>query len=600
MKKGIITSIFLMVLFLGLNIGLIAADINSHIEKINYSKIQTILETEDIDRIEVSRKKLTVRLYEDTTQKIYLSEIPSIDVFSEYINENIDFEKNDIEFNIVKKHTDRYEFATITLIFSGILSILTIAIVIYLVKKTRDFRRQMYSNNFDNTDEQKVEVKEIKIREVSFKDIAGIDKERKEIEEVISMIKEPKKYREIGAKIPKGILLSGEPGTGKTLIAKAMASEANLTFINCPASSLDHMYVGVGADKIREIFEFARENAPAIIFIDEIDAIAQKRYMSINNNSQAQTLNQLLTEMDGFVESDNIVVIAATNHIEVLDGAVTRPGRFDRIINIPLPNKKGRRDILGVHSKNKKFDENKDANLNELAKKTSGMSGADLANILNEAAIIAIDKKKDAISKEEIDEAFIKVILGISKEDAEISEKEKLLVAIHEAGHTITSRVLRPETEIIQVSIIPRGRAGGYNLYADNEENSLPTRSDMENDIIVSLGGRAAEDFYYNTISVGASADLESASKHAHAMVYKYAMGTKAQLVRLFGKEEYNDKLEEKMFPEMETILNDAYKKSTEIINKHSGLLVTLANILVKKSTLNSSELEELFSKHSI
>lgn len=568
------------------------------IEEISYSEARQKISSCEITTVDLSKSTQIAKLYSEDSEVIYEVEIPNIEVFSNYmetvIEEQIkasdkDKEITPIEFKIVEENS--LLAALLSLLVSIMPSLILIMLVFYFSKKL--FKK--LDTSLIGT--QKETIKPANIQQITFDEVAGIENELDEIKEVVKMLKEPEKFKEMGAILPKGVLLTGEPGTGKTLIAKAIANEAGVKFYSCAGSNFDNMYVGVGASKVRELFDEARKNAPSIIFLDEIDAIAQSRYTTRSHSEQ--TLNQLLTEMDGFDQTTNVIVIAATNHPEVLDSAIVRAGRFDKIINIPLPDKKARKEILEVHARNKKFADEKDKVLAELAKKTSGMSGADLENILNQAATIAVSAGASAIRKEDIDEAFIKVILGISKGDKEVSNREKYLVAIHEAGHAIAGRVSAKDREILQVSIVPRGTAGGYTLFADSEDN-LPTTEDLKARLITSLGGRAAEEFIFKTISTGASSDLQNATRIAHNMIYAYAMGTGVQMVRVYGHEDYNRKLEDKMFPDMESLMKEAYEKALEIMKDNEYLLRKLAIKLKEKSTLDSSELEELFSNFNV
>ena len=643
-------------------------------EAISYSEALEILNVsgeEAIDKVQINSVSKIVTFTEESTLTIYTASVPSMEAFLS------DYERSEVsktaEFLIAHAIDESSSIFSILII---VLVSLLIIFVLFLIRKVyaetkyiktetiameemqEDVEEMRGMMEGEENSSKKKDIEPVDTSKYSFKDVAGIDEELAEVKEVMDMIKNPYKYRLTGAKIPKGILFSGEPGTGKTLIAKAIAGEAGVKFYACTASSFDEMYVGVGASRVRNLFEVARKNAPAIIFIDEIDAVAKERFADHSHNEQ--TLNQLLAEMDGFNEDDNIILIAATNHLEILDSAITRPGRFDRIINIPLPDRKGREDILRVHAKNKLFmsEEEKERIIKTLAKKTSGMSGATLENILNEAAIICASKsvldigftsvseisdengdpivKKDdfieisncelseefkkmlndtfenseelrkyaredgfcVITEENIDEAFIKVILGISKHDKETPDKVKELTAYHEAGHAIIGRIKCHERKVIQVSIVPRGNAGGYTLFEDREEMHYTTKEDFYNNILVSLGGRAAEKYKYGTISVGASSDLKNANRTAHSMIYNYAMGNDSQLVRIHDENDYNTQLETKMFAFMEDIMSKAYKEAYDLLVVNSALLEELSKALIEKSTLNSEELEEIFKKY--
>ena len=600
-KKKLIIRGFICLLISIFAVSFFATIEANKIIEISYSEARSKLIGQEITSVELNKNTLVAKLYSQDSEITYKTKVPTADAFTQDINA---LEK--MEYKIVGN----------TWIKDGILIIVfIIALAIFafliiwaidtimdnlLTELTEDesIPKVDYSdgiNTVKSLPSNNVSESIVQSTGVTFKDVAGIDKEKAEVEEIVDMLKNPEKYKKQGAKIPRGVLFKGEPGTGKTLLARAIATEAQASFISCEASAFVNMYLGVGADKMRKVFATAKENAPAIIFIDEIDVIAQKRHSKFNSNHE-ETLNQFLTLMDGFNSSDNIIVIAATNIPEVLDKAIIRPGRFDRVIEIPLPDRKARREILEVHARNKIFIDNKDEILDDIAKKTRGYSGAELANILNEAAIMTATREKEGITKEEIEEAFIKTIFGISKEDKELSGKEKEWIAIHEAGHAVVSRIIRPNTEIIQVSIIPRGNAGGYNLFNDEEENIICTRKEMFDDIVVSLGGKAAEEIIFKEMSTGPSSDLRSASRMAHNMVYKYAMGETTKLVRLLEKEEYNDKLEERMLADVEKIVSEAYDKAKEIIIKNTYLVRRISEKLMEKPTLDSSELNEIFS----
>lgn len=562
-------------------------------EKISYSRAFDLLEERGkINKILLYPGVNTAKLCTVDGDVVYVARVSDMSIFIQTYNQMDISDVTELEVLYPEEEISVIEIVVKVLpaiLYSFVISFIFFSIIRAL--KRIDISKKLTGNQ---------EILCVDTSKYSFNDVAGIERERMEVEEVVNILKNPDQYRKTGAKIPKGILLSGEPGTGKTLIAKAIAGEAGVKFYECAGSNFENMYVGVGASKMRKLFSEARKNAPSIIFIDEIDAIAKDRYGK--NSYSEQTLNQLLTEMDGFNEIENVIIIAATNHIEVLDSAITRPGRFDRIINIPLPDCKGREEILEVHARNKKFKDilEKAEILQELAKKTSGMSGAFLENILNEAAINAVRSSREYIAREDIDEAFIKIVVGISKSDKEVSESQKRLVAVHESGHAIVSRIKRPEVEILQVSIIPRGSAGGYTLFSDKTENTIVSQDVLTNDIIVSLGGRAAEKVYFNSISVGASADLRKANSIAHKMVYSYAMGKDSQLVRINGENDYNQQLEVNMFSSMEEVVSDAYSEALNVMKENCDLLNELTNALIEKSTLSSSELEEIFSRFNV
>ena len=415
---------------------------------------------------------------------------------------------------------------------------------------------------------------------ITFDDVAGVDEEKEELEEIVEFLKNPKKYTDMGARIPKGVLLVGQPGTGKTLLAKAVAGEAGVPFFIISGSDFVEMFVGVGASRVRDLFEQAKKNAPCIIFIDEIDAVGRQRGAGLGggHDEREQTLNQLLVEMDGFSANEGVIVIAATNRPDVLDKALLRAGRFDRQIVVGAPDIKAREEILKVHARKKKLAD--DVDLSTIAKNTAGFVGADLENILNEAALLAARRDKTEIGMEEIEDAMVKVTMGPEKKSRVISDKEKKLVAFHEAGHAVVSKFLPTQDDVHQISIIPRGMAGGYTMYRPSEDKQFMSKSEMEEQIVSLLGGRVAEELVLGDISTGASNDIERASKIARSMVTKYGMSKRLGAITFgSGQEEVflgRDFAQQKNFSEetsglideeVKRIIDTAYQKTVDILN---------------------------------
>lgn len=438
---------------------------------------------------------------------------------------------------------------------------------------------------------------------VTFADVAGADEEKQELEEVVEFLRNPQKYAKLGAKVPKGVLLVGPPGTGKTLLAKAVAGEANVPFFSISGSDFVEMYVGVGASRVRDLFDTAKKSTNAIIFIDEIDAVGRHRGAGLGggHDEREQTLNQLLVEMDGFGNTDGIIVMAATNRPDILDPALLRPGRFDRQITVNYPDLKGREEILKVHAKNKPFE--KDVNLKTLAKSTAGFTGADLANLLNEAALLAARRGKNLIGMSELEDATIKVIVGPKKTSRVISEREKKITAFHEAGHAVITQLLKTQDDVHQISIIPSGRAGGYTLSLPQEDKMYMSKLEMEEEIISLLGGRVAEQLVIGDITTGASNDIERATKMARSMVTKYGMsenlgpvvyGTGHDEVFL-GKEfgstrDYSERIASDIDGEIRRIIGTAYKKAEEILGANRNKLDFTANYLIEHETMDGEQ----------
>ena len=442
--------------------------------------------------------------------------------------------------------------------------------------------------------------------QVTFKDVAGLKEEKEEVSELIDFLKDPKKFQKLGARIPKGVLLMGPPGTGKTLLAKAVAGEANVPFYFISGSDFVELFVGVGASRVRDMFQQAKRNAPCLIFIDEIDAVGRQRGTGLGggHDEREQTLNQLLTEMDGFGQNEGIIIIAATNRPDVLDPALLRPGRFDRQVTVNLPDVRGREEILGVHAKNKILAEG--ITLENLAKRTPGFSGADLENLLNEAALLAVRRNKDEIGMSEIDEATDRVLMGPAKISHKYSENDRKLVAYHEAGHAVIGIKLANASDVQKVTIIPRGSAGGYNMMVPSEEKLCSTKTDLLEEITGLLGGRTAEEVTFGEITTGAHNDFEKATKIARAMVTEYGMSDlgplqfEQQSGSVFLGRDYNkpqhfsNEVANEIDIAMRKIIDDCHKKATEIIKKNKDLLKLIAETLLEYETLTKEQIDYL------
>ena len=438
---------------------------------------------------------------------------------------------------------------------------------------------------------------------VTFKDVAGLKEEKEEVKELIDFLKSPKRFQKLGARIPKGVLLVGPPGTGKTLLARAVAGEANVPFYYISGSDFVELFVGVGASRVRDMFKQAKANAPCLIFIDEIDAVGRQRGTGIGggHDEREQTLNQLLTEMDGFGANEGIIIIAATNRADVLDPALLRPGRFDRQVTVNLPDVKGREEILEVHARNKILDKN--IKLRELAKRTPGFSGADLENLLNEAALLAVRRNKDLITLAELDEATDRVLMGPAKVSKKYTEKERNMVAHHEAGHAVIGIKLSSANIVQKVTIIPRSYAGGYAMMVPKEEKYTQTKTELLEQITGLLGGRVSEEINFGEISTGAHNDFEKATKIARAMVTEYGMSDlgpvqlEQQSESVFIGRDYNmtrnfsDTVAHEIDIEIRKIMDECYKKATKILKENIDLVHLIANALLEKETLSNEEI---------
>ena len=450
-------------------------------------------------------------------------------------------------------------------------------------------------------------------RKMTFKDVAGLSEEKDELEEIVDFLKNPKKYIEVGARIPKGVILEGPPGTGKTLLAKAIAGEAEVPFFTISGSDFVEMFVGVGASRVRDLFEEAKKNAPSIIFIDEIDAVARRRGtgMGGGHDEREQTLNQMLVEMDGFGANEGIIVMAATNRVDILDPAILRPGRFDRRIHVSRPDMKGRREILDVHAKNKPLGD--DVDLDNVAQTTAGFTGADLENLLNEAAIYAAKKDRKYIMQEDINRSFVKVGIGTEKKSKVISDKEKKITAYHEAGHAILFHVLPDVGPVHTVSIIPTGNgAAGYTMPLPEKDEMFNTKGKILQSIMVSLGGRIAEEMIFDDVTTGASQDIKQATSYAKSMITKFGMSDNLGLICYGDDDEevfigrdlahargYADSTAAKIDEEVKKVVDDCYVKAKDIINKNIEILHSCAKLLIEKEKITQAEFEALFEVES-
>jgi len=518
-------------------------------------------------------------------EKQKTAEIPNTQAFIEYLQEKI-ADGSDVEFI-------QNEQNTAVKLGKSIVSILPTLIMIALVVMI--FQMQGLGRK------GKVYDPSISTDKVTFDDVAGLSEEKGEMLEVIDFLKNPKKYKDMGAKVPKGVLLCGKPGTGKTLIAKAIAGEANVPFISMSGSEFVELFAGLGASRVRKLFERARKVSPCIIFIDEIDAIGSRRENAIGADSENnQTLNQLLVEMDGFGTDESIIIMAATNRPEMLDEALLRPGRFDRRITIGLPDLGEREEILNLHAKGKKMAD--DVDLKSVAEDTAGYSGAELANILNEAAIIATSRKHKAITMEDIEDAQKKVMVGLEKHNRVVSEKDKKLTAYHEAGHAVVSKYLPTQDTVKEISIIPRGVAGGYTMYRNNEDKWYVSKTEMEEKLVSLMGGRAAEKIAMDDISTGASNDIEVAMGIARDMITVYGMNEKIGPMSLnLGKDAYEQlqllgsNIENEIGSEVKAKLEEAYANAQEILKAHRDKLDAVAKVLLKKEKINEEEFNKIF-----
>ncbi len=568
--------------------------------KLKYYQVVEYFEKNQVTEYElnIGTGNLNFKLQDGTAAKYT---VPNVNLFVDDIHEGVvEYNKQNpdkqIEYNYVSGASTNY---LIQLIPTALMMIVLVIVGVMFVKRMNN-TISGENNRAMNFGKARVKFGKDEKRKTTFKEVAGADEEKEELQEIVEFLKDPKKFTELGARIPKGVLLVGPPGTGKTLLARAVAGEADVPFFSISGSDFVEMYVGVGASRVRDLFDQAKKSAPAIIFIDEIDAVGRHRGagMGGGHDEREQTLNQLLVEMDGFGNNEGIIIIAATNRPDILDPALLRPGRFDRQVTVGRPDLKGREEILHVHAKNKPLGP--DVDLKTIAHGTVGFTGADLENLLNEAALLAAKRNKKAITMVEIDEAIVKVEVGTEKKSHKYTEKEKKMTAYHEAGHAVVAFYLENSDPVYEISIIPRGMAGGYTLYRPDEDSSYMNKSEMLDRIVSLMGGRVAEKIIGGDISTGPSSDISHATDMARSMVTRYGMSENLGPI-VYGKDNdqvflgmdynhtknYSDSYAKAIDDEIKQIVLDCEKRCFDILTEHNDKLVLIGETLINKEKIN-------------
>ena len=579
--------------------------------KLKYYQVIEYFENNQVTEYElnIGTGNLNFKLQDGTAAKYT---VPNVNLFVDDIHEGVvEYNKQNpdktIEYNYISGASTNY---LIQLIPTALMMIVLVIVGIMFVKRMNN-TISGENNRAMNFGKARVKFGKDEKRKTTFKEVAGADEEKEELQEIVEFLKDPKKFTELGARIPKGVLLVGPPGTGKTLLARAVAGEADVPFFSISGSDFVEMYVGVGASRVRDLFDQAKKSAPAIIFIDEIDAVGRHRGagMGGGHDEREQTLNQLLVEMDGFGNNEGIIIIAATNRPDILDPALLRPGRFDRQVTVGRPDLKGREEILHVHAKNKPLGP--DVDLKTIAHGTVGFTGADLENLLNEAALLAAKRNKKAVTMVEIDEAIVKVEVGTEKKSHKYTEKEKKMTAYHEAGHAVVAFYLENSDPVYEISIIPRGMAGGYTLYRPDEDSSYMNKSEMLDRIVSLMGGRVAEKIIGGDISTGPSSDISHATDMARSMVTRYGMSETLGPI-VYGKDNdqvflgmdynhtknYSDSYAKAIDDEIKQIVLDCEKRCFDILTEHNDKLVLIGETLINEEKINKDTFIKLMDEN--